>query len=110
MSTAKFREWRASRGLCFIVDLLILDPLNPHLSANILRDYALEIEVRVKSTPRDLKEFLTKAIKDGDCFRELLDATMEDNDEMGKTYEIKLATFRVELEQRSLAPLATKVE
>ena len=40
----------ASRDPCFIVDLSILDPLDPRLPADILRDYALEFEVRVKST------------------------------------------------------------
>ena len=78
--------------------------------ADILRDYALEFEVRVESTIRDLRECLTKAIKDWDCYRELLDTTMEDYYKMGRAYEVELATLRVELEQRTLAPLATEVE
>ena len=39
---------------------------------------------------------MTKAIKDRDCCRELLNATMEDYDEMGRAYEAKLATLRAE--------------
>jgi len=42
----EFREWRASRDLCFIADLSVLDPLDPRLPTDILRDYALEFEVR----------------------------------------------------------------
>ena len=61
-STAEFKEWRFSRDPYFIVDLLVLDPLDPCLLANILRDYALEFEVRVESTIRELRECLIEAI------------------------------------------------
>ena len=64
---------------CFIVVLSTLDPLNPRLPVDILRDYTLEFEVRVNSTHRDLKECLIKAIKDKNCCKELLDATMKKN-------------------------------
>ena len=100
----------ASKDLCFIVDLSVLNLLDPRFLADILRDYALEFEIKVESTLRDLRECLTKAIKDRDCCRELLDATMEDYDEMGKAYEAKFATLRAKIEQRSLAPLATEAE
>ena len=53
-STIEFREWRASKYPCFIVDLSVPDLLDPHLVPNILRDYTLEFEVRVESTLRDL--------------------------------------------------------
>ena len=76
--TAEFREWRASRDPCFIVDLSVLDPFDPHLPGDILRDYALDFEVRVKSTLGDLRECLIETIRDKDCCRELLDATVED--------------------------------
>ena len=82
-SIAKFREWRATRDPCFIVDLLVLDPFDPYLLVDILRDYTLEFEVRVESTFKDLREPLTKAIKDKDCYKELNDTTVEDYDEMG---------------------------
>ena len=97
-STAEFKEWRSSKDPYFIVDLSIPNPLNPYLSADILKDYALKFEVRVKSTIRDLRECLTEAIRDWDCYKELLDAIVKDHDEMGRAYEAELATFRVELE------------
>ena len=97
-SILEFKEWRSSRDPCFIVDLSVPNPLDPCLSADILKDYALEFEVRVESTIRDLKECLTEAIRDWDCYRELLDAMVEDYDEMERDYEAKLATLRVELE------------
>lgn len=58
-SIIKFKEWRATKDLCFIIDLSVLDPLDPRLPADILRDYALKFEVRVESTFRDLRECLT---------------------------------------------------
>lgn len=81
--TTEFREWRATRDLCFIIDLLVLDHLDPCLLIDILRDYTLEFEVRVESTLRDLIKCLTEVIKDRDCYKEILDATMEDFNEMG---------------------------
>lgn len=60
----EFREWRANRDLCFIVDLLIPDLFDPYLPTDILRDYALEFEVRVESTLRDLRKCLIEAIRD----------------------------------------------
>ena len=94
----------------FIVDLYVQDPLVPYLSADILRDYTLDFMDRVESTLRDLKEYLTEAIGDKDCCKELLDATVEDYDEIGRAYEVELATLRAELEQRSLPPLAMEAE
>ena len=58
-STVEFREWRANRDPCFIIDLSVLNPFDSRLLANILRDYTLEFEVRVESTFRDLRECLT---------------------------------------------------
>ena len=66
-SIVEFREWRANRDLCFIVDLF-----DPRLLVDILRDYALELEVRVKSTLRDLRECLIKAIRIGIATRSFL--------------------------------------
>ena len=84
-STAEFREWRATRYLCFIIDLLVPDPLDPCLLADILRDYTLEFEVKVKRTLRDMRECLTKAIRDKDCCKKAFDVNVEDFDEMGRT-------------------------
>ena len=41
---------------------------------------------------------MTEAIRDWDCYKELLDAIVKDHDEMGRAYEAELATLRVELE------------
>jgi len=109
-STVEFREWRARRDPCFVVDLSVPNPLDPRLPVDILSDCALEFRVRVKSTLRDLRECPKNSIRDRDCYRELLDATMEDYDEMGRTYEAELANLRAKLEQRSLVPSATEVE
>ena len=96
-STTEFREWRASKDPCYIVDLSVLDPLDPRLLANILRDYILEFEIQVESTLRDLRECLIKAIKDKDCCKELFEATMEDYDKMGRTCEAEHTTLRAKL-------------
>ena len=60
-----------------------------------MRDYALEFEVKVESTLRDLRECLTEAIVDRDCCRELLVATIENYDKMGIAYKDELATLRI---------------
>ena len=54
-----------------------------------------------ESTLRDLRKCQTEAIRDRGCCKEILDATVEDFDEMGRTYEAEYTTFRVELKQRS---------
>lgn len=53
---------------------------------------------------------MTEASRDKDCCKELFNATMEDYDEMGRTYKAELATLRAELKQRGLTPLAREVE
>ena len=73
-----------------------------------MRDYTLEFEVRVESTLWDLRECQTEAIRDRGCCKEILDATVEDFDEMGRTYEAEYTTFRVELKQRSSVLSAQK--
>ena len=61
-----------------------------------------------ESTLRDLRKCQTEAIRDRGCCKEILDATVEDFDEMGRTYEAEYTTFRVELKQRSLILSAQK--
>ena len=61
-----------------------------------------------ESTLRDLRECQTEASRDRGCCKEILDATVEDFDEMGRTYEAEYTTFRVELKQRSLILSAQK--
>lgn len=92
-SSADFRDWRATRDPCFIIDLSVLDPLDPRLPNDILKDYTLEFEVRVESPLKDLRECLTETVRDRDYCKEILDNTKEDFDEMGKTYEAELATL-----------------
>ena len=92
-SSAKFREWRATRDPCFIIDLSLSDPLDPRLLVDRLRDYTLEFEVRVESTLRDLRECLAKAIRDRDCYKEAFTAIIEDFDEMGMTNELSSLHF-----------------
>ena len=72
---------------------MVPDPLDLCLPADILRDYTREFKVRVESTLKDLRECLTKTIRDRDYYKEILDATKEDFVEMGKTYEAELATL-----------------
>ena len=109
-SIVEFREWIATRDPCFIIDLSIPNPLDPSLPVNILRDYILEFVVRVESTLKDLRECLTKAIRDKDCCKEAFGAIVEDFDEMGRTYKVKLTTLQAELTQRGQIPSATEVE
>ena len=44
---------------------------------------------------------MTEAIRDRDYCKELLDAMVEDYDEMGRAYEAELATLRAELKKKS---------
>ena len=55
---------------------------NMPLLANILRDYTLELEIRVERALANLRECLREAVKDRDCCRELADTLMEDIEEM----------------------------
>ena len=82
----------------------MLDSFDPRLPIDILRDYTLELEIRVEGTLKDLREWLTKAIKDRDCCKEIANSLLEDLDKLSRTYEGELATIREELEQRSPAP------
>ena len=108
--TAEFREWKTTIDSCFIIDISISDPFDPHLLVDILRDYILEFEVRVESIRKDLRECLIGAIRDRDCCKEIFYATMEDFDEMGRTYEVELTTLRVDLAQRDQLPSAMDAE
>lgn len=104
----EFKEWRAIQDPCFIIYLSVLNPLDPWLSADILGDYTLEFEVKVESTLRNLRECLTEAIRDKDCSKEILDATMKDFNEMGRKYEVELAILWAKLAQRDQVPSSMK--
>ena len=109
-STAEFREWRPSRDPCFLIDLSMPNSFDPWLPADIPRDYTLELEIRVESTLRVLRECPIKVIKDKDFCKEITNSLLEDLDKISRTYESELATPRAELEQRSLAPLSMEAE
>lgn len=53
---------------------------------------------------------MTEATRHKDCYKELLDTTVKDYDEMGKAYEAELTTLRVELKQRSSTLLAMEAK
>jgi len=80
------------------------------LSADVLGDYTLEFEIRVKRALMDLRECLREAVRDSDYCRELVDTLMEDIKEMSSAHESELATLRVELDQKGLALLGTEAE
>ena len=71
------------------------------LSADVLGDYTLEFEIRVKRAFMDLRECLRKAVRDRDCCRELTDTLMEDNQEMSSAHESELAILRESLRSAS---------
>ena len=80
------------------------------LLADILRDYTLEFEIRVKRALADLRECLREAVGDKDCYREIADTLMEDIEEMRSVQESELATLRAKLDQRGPTPPGTEVE
>ena len=45
-----------------------------------------------------MKKYLIEAIKDRDCYKELLYATVEDHNEIGRAYKVELATLKAKLE------------
>ena len=68
-------------------DLLLLVSTNMPLPVDILRDYTLEFNIRVKKTLTDLKECLREATRDRDCSRELIDTLIEDIEEISSMQE-----------------------
>ena len=80
------------------------------LSADVLRNYTPEFEIRVERAFMDLKECLKEAIRDRDHCRELVDTYMEDIKEMNNAHKSELATLRAELHRRGPAPLGIEAE
>ena len=78
------------------------------LSADILRDYTLEFEIKVKSTLADLRECLREAVRDKDCCKEIADTLKEDIEEMSSIQETELIALREKLDQKGLAPSGTE--
>ena len=58
----------------------------------------------------DLMECLREAVRDRDCCWKLTDTLIEDIEEMSDAHESKLATLRVKLDRRGLAPPSIEVE
>jgi len=76
--SAKFKVWRDTRDLVFMLDLSSPVSIEFPLSIDIVRDYTLKFEIRVESALTNLRE----AIRDRDCCREIADTLMEDIEEM----------------------------
>ena len=89
-----------------MLDLSLPVSANLPLPANVLRDYTLKFEIRVKRALIDLRECL----RDRDYCRELVDTLTEDIEEMSSAHESELTILRVELDWRVLAPLSTEAE
>ena len=70
--------WQDTRDPSFMFDLSSPVSAELPLPADVLRDYTLEFEIRVKRALMDLREFLKEAIRNRDYCRELADALMED--------------------------------
>lgn len=74
--------WRDTRDLILVLDLSSLVLTDMPLSADILRDYTLEFEIRVERALVNLRECLREAVRDKDYFREIANTLMEDIKEM----------------------------
>jgi len=106
----EFRVWRDTRDPSFVLDLSSPVSVELPLLANVLRDYTLEFEIRVKKALTDLWECLREAVKDRDYCRELTNTLMEDIEEMSSVYGSKLATLRAELDRKGSAPSGIEAE
>lgn len=101
--STEFRVWRDMQDPVFVFDLSSLVFTNMPLPVDILRDYTLEIELRVEGALADQRECLREAIRDKDCSRELVDMLIEDIKKMSSVQVRKLPTLKVELDQRGPA-------
>ena len=102
--------WRDTRDPNFVFDLSSLVLAKLPLPIDILRDYTLEFEIRVKRALMGLIECLWESISDRDCCWKLTDTLIKDIEEMNDAHESKLATLRVKLHRRGLAPPGIEVE
>ena len=57
------------KDLVFVFDLSSLVSTNMPLLADILRDYTLEFEIRVKRALANLRECLREVVRNKDCCR-----------------------------------------
>ena len=88
--------------------LVLSSPVSAELPlpADILRDYTLEFEIKIKRALVDLRE----PVKDKDCCREITDTLKEEIEEMSSAQQSELAAFRAELDRRGLTPPSTEAE
>ena len=107
---AEFRVWRDTRDPSFVFDLSSPILVELSLPADVLRDYTLEYEIRLKRALIDLRECLKEAVKDRDCYKELANTFIEDIEETSNAHDSELATVRAELDRRGLAPLGTEAK
>ena len=80
------------------------------LSADVLRNYTPEFEIRVERAFMDLRECLREAVRDKDHCRELANTYIEDIEEMNNAHKSEIATLRAELHRRRPAPLGIEAE
>ena len=83
---------------------------NMPLLVDILRDFTLELAIKVGKALADLRECLREVVKDRDCCRELANTLMEDIEEINNVQERELNTLRSELGQMGPAPPGTDVK
>ena len=107
---AEFRVWRDTRDPSFVFDLSSPILVELPFPADVLRDYTLEYEIRLKRALIDLRECLKEAVKDRDCYNELANTFIEDIEETSNAHDSELATVRAELDRRGLAPLGTEAK
>ena len=107
---AEFRVWRDTRDPSFVFDLSSPILVELPLPADVLRDYTLEYEIRLKRALIDLRECLKEAVRDRDCCKELADTFIEDIEEMSSAHDSELATLMAELDRRGPAPLSTEAK
>ena len=96
--------------LVFVFDLSSPVSIDMSLPADILRNYTLEFEIRVKTALANLRECLREAVRDKDCYREIVDTLMEDIKEMRSVQQSELAALRAKLNCRGPTPLGIEVE
>ena len=80
--SAKFRVWRDTSDLIFMLDLSSPVSAKLPLPDDILKDYTLKFEIKVESAFADLRECLREAVRDRDCCSEIADTLIEDIEEI----------------------------
>nr|POE95299.1 hypothetical protein CFP56_05659 [Quercus suber] len=90
----EFRVWRDTGDPVFVFDLSSPVSTDMALPTDILRDYTLEFEIRVKRALSNLRECLREAIRDKDCYTEQADTLIKDIKEMSSLQEHELTALK----------------